>query len=74
MTNFDAAREIRLIHEKGGRAIVTYRKDNGDTAKGLALDDPQFGVGDKGAWFVCVDNFANRVPLLRITAVKLSKA
>ena len=74
MTNFDAARELRLIHEKGGRALVTYSADNGDILKGLALDNPQFGVGEKGAWYVCVDSFANRIPLTAITNVKLSKA
>lgn len=56
-------------HAAGKRADVTYTTDHG-TARGLATHNPTQGVGPQGVLFVCVDSFANRVPMSRVTAVK----
>lgn len=61
---------IADAHYRGLRAEVTYRDRHGYHLKGLATHNATKGAGPDGKWFVCVDNFVNRILLEDIISIR----
>lgn len=61
---------IADAHYRGLRSEISYRSSDGYVLKGLAVDNASKGVGPSGRWYVCVNSWANAVPLANVVSVR----